>query len=115
MTVSGVLEENQGGWCGWSRVREVGDSKGYKEPRGYGEESEMQRETERRRRRGREETSARGGRTETQEDQRLHGHFVTNKASSSPTNPMPDLSLMPQLPRLEVGRGDCTVLSSASF
>lgn len=44
MTVSGVLEENQGGWCGWSRVREVRDSKGYKEPRGYGEESEMQRE-----------------------------------------------------------------------
>lgn len=56
MTVSGVLEENQGGWCGWSRVREVRDSKGYKESRGYGEESEMQRG----RPRGRDETSARG-------------------------------------------------------
>ena len=42
--MSGVLGEYQGGWCGGAELERWEVSKGYKEPKGYRKESEMQRE-----------------------------------------------------------------------
>lgn len=81
-------------------------SKGYKESRGYGEESGC-RETDRQEETDRERYGLSPGQnidSAGPETPRALDH----QGPSSPTNPMPDLSLMPQLPRL--GAGGVTAL-----
>lgn len=78
-------------------------SKGYAELGIWGGVWDGERQTDRRKLTGERARPQPGGRHRLSRTRDSMG-TVTTKASSSPTNPMPDLSLMPQLPRLGAGR-----------